>query len=391
MPISGSRNRSIAGALATLAGHREVLAELLQPGHDLAYHPHNQMSAPQIAVILGDEAALDLMAQRFPEATASQLCEPEFITRLFTLRSFAALARLAERGVALDIRQPAEIQLDSRSPLLRATGTPLIKMIHLIDAKTLQRLIDLGLNFEHEVDGLRLGDTLLIHASVRNPPFAKTLVDAGFDPRAVDGFGATPLLAATLGRQAGLVDLYLRRGADPRQPHRDGATAVTLAEAVGGEIQQRLAGASTASPSDKRRGIAAGAAGPSPWLAAHELRLAIDRGDLASARQTLASAAVDFDDDAGAGKAVLHYAIEHDQPVIAKLIAEQDWTLTSEYYVPVSRFHDALEKGYVEVAETILARAGWRADRRAEILEEARTDAESRGDQTVLEWLATEP
>ena len=379
--------------LAVLGRHPAVASALVEAGADpyaAKYRNHAfSYSATALALVNGLDEAFQMFWTADLEAARTALSDIDFVRNLTANQQFATLRRLTQLGVDLDQRGERVVKGSDRTISLRAETCTIAVGPDVSTEAYWQNLIDAGYPFDHRQERARLGDLLLMQASARDPRLAVTLLDAGYGPDAPDVYGTTPLMLACLKNKPEMIRLLLSRGADPSRVNADGQSATALLPSdAPDELRQSLAAPNSPAPESERT-VADGAAGPSPMQAARILRTHITDGNVYAAEALLDHALIDFDDGAGAGEAVLEFAIDHDRPDIAAMIAQRDWSLP-DYWTGYHRFSDALERGYVEVAGIILNRAGWNPDRRRQILARALKQAEEREQVEVVRWLNTQ-
>lgn len=107
--------------------------------------------------------------------------------------------------------------------------TPLIAAARAGDAEMLRFLVERGAD-PNLSDQAVSGWSPLLHAvHVHQLGSVAALIDAGADPNRLSGDGITPLMMAAGYGHTDMVQLLLRRGANPRIADRHGATAFDLA------------------------------------------------------------------------------------------------------------------------------------------------------------------
>ena len=387
---ASTRDRALT--LAVLGQHPEVVADLMAGGADPGGYDVGGYNASQLALAMLDEASLAVFLEHDSKGVSDSLSQRRYVGRLVAEGLYGSLRLLGRLGGGLASCSEVVVKSSNRRLSLRIEKPNLPVSSRLVSqADHWQMMIDAGLDLDQPVGEARLGDLLLIAASMGSPSLVLTLLDAGYGPDVPDTFGTTALMVASLKKQSAVIALLQERGADPNRVNQDGQSALSLlpddaTAALRTALSTPGGVGGRAAPT-----MADGAAGPSPMQAARRLRQYIRDGEVAAARELLDFALVDFEDGAGAGRSVLKFALDQGQPEIAALIAAKDWSLPSRragnYWLGEHRFIQAVALDYTEVAQVIMTRSSWAPDRRAKIYAKALKQTEEEGRATTAAWL----
>jgi len=137
----------------------------------------------------------------------------------------AAMKKLLDSGLDPNARDAA-----GYTSLIAAARTGNVAMIRLLTSRGADPNLP---------DGAVNSWTPLLHAVHKAQPGAVTaLLDAGANANGTDSSGTTPLMMAAGYGYTDIVKILLAHGANPRQPMRDGVTAIDLARSGVADIDR---------------------------------------------------------------------------------------------------------------------------------------------------------